>query len=568
MSESPATGVSPGPASTTPNGGPNPMRRKKPQANLFMAKKGTSRPYQRQGTPSNATSASSKPPLAKAAVTKRSTPAVPDPDDDPKNFTEHRLVCTKKDILQNYRFHAMRLLSRQRANPFDPNQFERPLRLHRRFVRDKKMELQPEAPGLDDKEREKEEIRMAELQAIKEANQAQIAPTQKTAPGSAKKKPVTKQKAEDVYYSNTPEEDKRRKLRYDEARPWHLEDFDGNNTWVGSYEEPLSETYAMFVLEEAGFRVVPVEKWYKFAPTGRFEPKDYDFVERWMNKKTHGAAALIQRRQEAEQVRLQKVQERRNQDRQVGPRPLKDEEDELFRLDGDDPENLDFKDDEEFQDDDEGELLGVGDDVQESKDRIKKEMLGANIFKDLKEEKDWDAEDAKAKANKQKRRREEKKLRKALMKREKKFEYETDRSDTDGPVESSDSESDEDTDAEKQKENGELTIDDPDNKEFAPGKLSNGDPTTGTSSVASNTPGGRTEKRAGPRNLQGTSSTSSLKRPGSPNLSDVSGSESSRKRQKASRPDGSNGVRPSTCKSFPLFPFPFYLPYNVVTPTR
>ena len=73
--------------------------------------------------------------------------------------------------------------------------------------------------------------------------------------------PAFKKKTEQVYRTDdTPEERKRNLLRYEETLPWHLEDDDNKNVWVGTYEEALSEKYILLLPEEGRFRMVPVEK--------------------------------------------------------------------------------------------------------------------------------------------------------------------------------------------------------------------------------------------------------------------------------------------------------------------
>lgn len=440
MSASPA-GPPSGPASTTPNGGaPAPARRRRPPGNPFIQKKPARKPPgqgpfaapRANGTPHGRPSTvnpqqSNGQPLA--------TKAAPDPDDDPSLYSEYPLVATKKAILDGLRFHAMRLMTTGEANPYDPEQFTPPLRLHRRFPRDKMMD--PEAAGLavDSKDREKEEIRKAERQAEKEANQAQIAPTEKAA--AAKKRPQFKKKIEDVFYpQDTPEAQKRSKLRYEEGRPWHLEDFDGKNSWVGTYEEPLSESHAMLVLDKNGnFRMVPLEKWYRFVPTGRYKTMDLDEAEKHMDKKVKASRWFLDNAQGVDQKRRADHERQQHQQRgRVGmrgeDRPAKTEDDDGERMDmANDIDEIDFEHDDEFQDDDEGKLIGGDEeeDVKDSERRIRQEMLGANIFAGtgVKEEKDWDEEEEREKKEAQEERKKAKRLRKNLIKREKKYEYES-----------------------------------------------------------------------------------------------------------------------------------------------
>lgn len=357
---------------------------------------------------------------------------VADPDDDPSLYTEFPLIISKKALMEGKRFHAMRLQSDKEVNPFDESQFTRPLRLHRRFPRDTMNMPDPNADTTaDDKEREKDAIRRAEREAEKEANRAQIAPTDKSA---ARKKQQFKKKTEDVYYpTDTPEAQKRQRLRYEEGRPWHLEDFDGKNTWVGSYEEPLSETNAMLKIEGAGFTVVPLEKWYKFTPTGRYKTMDLDEAEARMEKKMKDSRWFMGGADDAQRRREEIERQARLQRGRVGMRGegrAKREDDDEERMDiANDVDEIDFEFDDEFQDDDEGKLFGGDDeDVKDAERRIREEQRAANIFAGtgVKEEKDWDEEEEKEKKKEQEERRKARKLRKNLIANERKFEYDSD----------------------------------------------------------------------------------------------------------------------------------------------
>lgn len=431
------------------------------------------------------------------------------------------------------------------ANPYDESQFTRPLRLHRRFPRDQLMDHTPVEDGEDNKDREKEEIRRAERLAQREANQAQIAPTEKSV--AAKKRPQFKKKVEDVFYpQDTPEAQKRAKLRYEEGRPWHLEDFEGKNTWIGSYEEPLSESHAMLKLEANGsFRMVPLEKWYRFTPTGRYKTMDLDEAEKHMSKKVKESRWFLENSESGDLRRRMEQERQRNMNRgRVGERGesrmVKNEDDDGGggdRLDvAQDVDEIDFEAEDEFQDDDEGKLFGGDDDeVKESERKIRSEMLGANIFagSGVKEDKDWDAEEQREKKEADAERRKAKKLRKHLIKREKKYEYE---SESDHPYsEDSDSES-ETSEAERLKEEERK-------KEEEEKAKTNGETIrSGASSAGTNTPAGRSEKHGDPlKNSQ--LAGASLKRPGSPNLSEASGSESNRKRLKKHRDESGPASR-------------------------
>jgi transcription initiation factor TFIIF subunit alpha len=422
----PPPGVS---ASTTPNNAPQPtIRRRKPTGPFAPKPSRTAAKRPPAPPPQKLTGATR--PLAAAT----STQTQPEPEDDPSTYNEFPLVTTKKALLEGLRFHAMKFISDSEVNPYDRSQFERPVKLHRRFPRD--TPNQPVVPNPeDDKEREKEVIRKAEKAAEREATQAQIAPTDKAA--AAKKRQPFKKKTEDVYFpTDTPEAQKRARLRYEEGRPWHLEDFENKNIWIGTYEEPLSESNAMFVLDNNGcFRMVPLEKWYRFNPTGRFKPLSLDEAEAHMAKKIKDPRWFGDNDKSGEARRAELERQAQMTRGRVGMRGenrVKDEDDDE-RIDvADDADELDFEAEDEFQDDDEGKLFGEADDeeTKEAISKVKKERHEANIFAgDVKEDLDWDAEEEREKLQKREQKKKAKKLRKKLIKIEKNYEYDTDESD-------------------------------------------------------------------------------------------------------------------------------------------
>ncbi|GAB7339533.1 hypothetical protein MBLNU457_6146t1 [Dothideomycetes sp. NU457] len=520
MSASPA-GPPSGPSSTTPNGAAAAApRRKRPQGSLFLAKKPAKKPAL---APTNGISSSTRPKPAETAPVKTEED---DPDDDPSTYTSYPLVASTKADLEGLRFHAMRLVSDGAINPWDQTQFTHPLRLHRRFPRDKMNQPMAEEDGVDSKEREKEEIRRAERQAQREADQAQIAPTGKPEQNKKKQMFKGKGKVEDVYHpQDTDAARKKSRLRYEEGRPWHLEDFDSKNVWVGAYEEPLSESHVMLSLSADGkFRMVPLEKWYRFTATNRYKTLDLDAAEkvmaqkhrpgRWLAEKEQGMT--VRKRLEAQRMTMH---ERGRVGMRSEQRPKGEDDDDGYKADAaDDQDELDFEHEDEFQDDDEGKLFGEYDDeeTKETERRVRQEMLGANIFAGtgVKEDKDWDKEDEEEKKKAAEERKRSKGTRKTLVKSERAYEYQ---SDSDHPYseesESENSEEERQKEEERKKEEEKLKTD---GANKAPSVAS---------TAATNTPSGRTEKHGDPR-------AASLKRPGSPGLSEASGSESSRKRMK------------------------------------
>ena len=434
MSASPA-GPPSGPASTTPNGGgTGAPRRKRPQGNLFLAKKPARKPA--PGAATNGASSTTRPKPAEAPKVKVEEE---DPDDDPNTYTSYPLVASTKADLEGLRFHAMRLVSNDMINPWDQTQFTHPLRLHRRFPRDKMNQPVKDEDGIDSKEREKEEIRRAERQAQRESDQAQIAPTGKSDQNKKKQMFKGKGKVEDVYHpQDTDAAKKKSRLRYEEGRPWHLEDFDSKNVWVGAYEEPLSESHVMLSLSADGkFRMVPLEKWYRFTATNKYKTLDLEQAEKVMAQKHKSGRWLAEKEQGMTvQKRLQAQRAMTHERGRVGMRSEQrrikgEDDDEGYNADAaEDQDELDFEHEDEFQDDDEGKIFGEYDDeeTKETERRVRQEMLGANVFAGtgVKEDKDWDKEEEEERKNAADARKLERKMRKALIKSERKFEYESD----------------------------------------------------------------------------------------------------------------------------------------------
>ena len=444
-----------------------------------------------------------------------------------RDFQEFPIYVSKDSLMQGLHYHVMKLQSKADAsgtavpiNPYDESHFTRPLRLHRRNARDKMgtADLSDAASGVDDKEKELINIRRAERQAEREANQALIAPT-----GGDSKKPVKKKpqkKVEDVYYDeNNPAQRQRAQLRYEEARPWHLEDFEGKNVWVGSYEEPTSDTSVMFEIGGDGFRMIPVEKWYRFTQTNRFKIMDSDEVEKHMAKKFKSSRWFLGTQQANDDARKQALVQQREQQRAQMRRFDDDEDSYMKREDYQaDVDEIDFEFNDEFQDDDEGFVFGeqADDDTKEIEKKIREEQRTANLggtgVKD--EDRDWDEEEQQEKKAEQEEKRRTKRLRKQLIKKERKNEYDSESS----HGEFSESSESEDSEEERARLEEERKQDE--------AKKLNGDK-SGASTKGTNTPTGRSEKRDTSKPLG-----PSLKRPGSPDLSELSGNESSRKKVK------------------------------------
>ena len=210
-----------------------------------------------------------KPPtVIKVESTTTATGAPVNDQDDPSTYAEYKLVTTKASLLANMRFHCMKFYSKRDVNLLNPEEFTRPVRLHRRDPRAPlqgggKMEgmvvqsPDPEEKEIDPVEKAKQEAAAAEKEAIQKENLAKIAPHG----GAVKqKKNMFKKKTQQVFQQDETE----KKLRYEEYFPWMIEDFDNKNTWVGNLEGALSTSSVMLVMDEGMFKMIPVEKFYKF----------------------------------------------------------------------------------------------------------------------------------------------------------------------------------------------------------------------------------------------------------------------------------------------------------------
>ena len=346
--------------------------------------------------------------------------------------------------MEGLRYHVARFSSKKAVDPSDEKVFTRPVRLHRRDPRAPPAgaggtkDENPEATGVDskdglvdEKERERQEILRAEREAQREADLAQIAPSANT--GGQKKVNAFKKKTQQVYRNDkTDEQRAASNLRYEEALPWHLEDFDNKNTWVGSYEAALSDAYVMMILDQnMTFRMIPVEKWYKFTSKNHFKPLTTEEAESRMGKKVKEPRWFMESRKAHEEREEEQKQKKATSKLYLGkwespsaggvtaPAMKKEQAD---------ADDLDFEED-RFADDEENQLFeGEDDEAKQAEDRIKRDQLQANVF-DLKDEKEYEKAELREKKEKEAEKLLGKQVKKALMKREKNYIYDSDSAD-------------------------------------------------------------------------------------------------------------------------------------------
>ncbi|PKS05860.1 hypothetical protein jhhlp_007689 [Lomentospora prolificans] len=453
----------------------------------------------------------------------------------PKDYRDFPIVTTAKALREGIRHHVMRL-SRSRANdddkpvdPTDQNVFTRPVTLHRRDPRQppagrvaSTKEATPEPKAVDDKEIERLQQIKAEREAQRAIDQAKIAPSVKDMNSKKQKKP----KEEKISFNRMPRTEQGRKeadLRYEEALPWHLEDVDGRNVWVGNYVAALSETNVAFVIDGARFRMVPLEKWYKFTAKPAFERIPEDKVEDFMKKTAQPGRWMMQALEKREEERKMK-DEFRNHGKRLSARAAPSAN-EVRGYDEVDMEGDEFDDDDEnpgFENDDE--------DMKISNARIRQNQLGANLFGDG-DENEVDAQEENELRRELERRKATKKLKKTLIKRENVNDIESDDSASSAdPFADSSSEEEE----EEEEDESQVKPEDEDKSKSEKEKAA-----SSAGSKGSTTPSGK-------RQADITKKSKGLKRPGSPHLSESSGNESTLRKKAKTKPDSITGHSRST----------------------
>lgn len=454
------------------------------------------------------------------------------------------LVMKRRDM-KELRYHIFRLQAKGQLDIQDPKQFTPPIRLHRRDPRappsgaGAHYEEEETKEDLEEiKERERLEIAKEERRKIREMNLAMIAPSGVRKPPAFQKKTEQKFRPDD-----TPEAEKRRLLKYEETLPWHLEDFDNKQTWVGVYESELSEAHVMLTAaNENGQRImqmVPLERWYKFNNKKNIKQITADQADEFFKKEEKLPSFLTN----IERISVKREQEHAvrghsrmmtrvgggDDDEGAAPRKRKGDDDKVYIKREADADDIDFNMEEDFADDEEG-LNGLfeGDDVdvKEASDRLKRDHLGANSFAINRDDEEIERQEEKERQEAENQKKLEKSIRKALTKREKNPDYDY-RSDRSNPYESSSEESETDSEAERQKAKEEAEKKAVD----ANGKVDADKPASGASSKGSNTPSG----------LHKSGDVNKKKRPGSPNLSEASGNESSRKKHKKKHDKNAEG---------------------------
>ena len=380
-----------------------------------------------------------------ANTVNNATNAVKDPHgfSEPPKSAEHTayypLLTTKRALLEGLRHHIAKLSAKKAVDIRDEQQFARPVRLYRRDPRAPPAGsggAKPEevlasdsksSVAVDDKEREQQEVVHQEREAQRQADLAQIAPT---ASQNIKLKKGGKEKKTQQVYRNdqTPEAQKASKLRYEEALPWHLEDSDHKNIWVGNYESALSDVHVALTFGHQCFHMVPIEKWYKFTAKNQFKALTIEEAELRMSQKVKEPRWFMKAKED-QKLKAEEI-ENRKQGQRLYVGKVEDASSSRGvsngrKLDLIDANDLDFEED-RFADDEENQLIeGEEEDTKEAENRIKRDQLQANVF-DLKEEQEYDREEDEEKKENALSKKLGRSVRKALRDREKNLIYDDD----------------------------------------------------------------------------------------------------------------------------------------------
>ena len=345
------------------------------------------------------------------------------------NTRDYKLILKPQSPNEGLRYHVARFASKNPVDVTNENEFTRPIRLHRRDPRAPalgapKEELDSKDAAAEE-EREKQELLKQQRQAQRELDMAEVAPS---ANPQANKRAGAKKRNDQIFRrEQTEEQQARTRIKYEEALPWHLEDFDNKQAWVGSYEAALSETYAQITVKDGKFYITPLEKWYKFTPKRKFKSED-EIREELLKKqkRSQNPGFLLKHRERIKEEQEEAKAAKRQKGLYAVPAPatassgasgpkIKKEDDE---------EGLDF---DEGEADDEGDPLFDGDpeEAKEIEDRIKRDQRNANAF-DLRDQKIYDRQEMIEKLNKAAEKQDGRKVRRALQKREKNYIYDSD----------------------------------------------------------------------------------------------------------------------------------------------
>ncbi|KAM9904874.1 hypothetical protein OXX69_007410, partial [Metschnikowia pulcherrima] len=211
-------------------------------------------------------------------------------------------ACTA-DELQDTRHHILKFHTKQDVDVM--KNFNKPVRMHRKDPQN--IQFQLSRQEMDRRRREKANAEAAEEASVKSefgeadskngveghenvqgsADMSQVAPD-----GGARRhrRNLFKRKTKQVHMMD----ENKRKLRYEEYYPWVIEDYTGDNVFVGSYEAGSTEsTHVLFVFDKNCFKMVPAEKVYKFTPRNKYATLTLEEAEARMEKNSSAPRWLM-----------------------------------------------------------------------------------------------------------------------------------------------------------------------------------------------------------------------------------------------------------------------------------
>lgn len=349
------------------------------------------------------------------------------------------MYITKKDIKEGLRSHIMRFAKARGGGVTDimnDAEFARPVTLHRKDARSLNVtqankEGSPSPTPVDPVEAERLEKAKLEKEAQRASDQAQIAPVAAKDIVSKKQPQKQEKTSTQTFYAKRSDAHKKEStIRYEESLPWVLEDADGKSTYVGAYTAALSESMAALQFENDKWRLIPLEKFYKFTHKPPFKTYSIEEAEKLMGKK------VVQGRWAMRDGERDKLKEEMAATRNAltGRAKVKTESDTFraaARSEKQEHDDLDMSGD-EFQDDDENPNMEPDndEDVKESRERVRREQLGANLFGTA-DEQALEAELRRELMEEEARRIHGKGIEKNLIKIDKNMLYKQDREDSD-----------------------------------------------------------------------------------------------------------------------------------------
>ncbi|ETN43263.1 uncharacterized protein HMPREF1541_02422 [Cyphellophora europaea CBS 101466] len=446
---------------------------------------------------------------------------------------EFKLVTSKRELLDGLRYHLLQVDDKLPLDIRNENDFTKPARLHRRNPDWKTQVKEGDEPKEADAETEALNKRRDARQKEREANLAQIAPSA----NSNRRKLFTKKTAQ-VYHNDYTEEEKRRiQMNYEEKLPWVLEDFDNRHILIGKHNQGSMGVYAAFAHEASAdgassrFRLLPIEKSYRFEKPSNVQANvDFNDVFNAWSKKKNVEPEFLMRKREARRQEIEREREAK-----INSKLFLADQSLAMTREGEDAD-LDFEDD--FADDEEGDMFGDKDeDEKAAEKKVKEDHLKANIGWQEKDEREVEASEHKEDESERLKGIWSGAMRSKLEKRERNYNLGSD----------SDDNSSSDSEEERQRLEAEKQANLKKEEEGGKSALSSG----------ANTPSGRKEKHpASDREgaMKKSSSSKSLKRPGSPNLSDASGTDASTVRKKKKKSHHSSSQGPTSGGSRPMSP--------------